>query len=179
MLRSVLKFGVLGGVVIAVLMSATMPFAEKIGYNKALFVGYSTMVLSFLMVYFGVRSYREKACGGKITFARALGVGTLIMLITCFFYVATWEVIYYFFMPDFFDQYGARAMAKARAAGASEAELAKQAASVAAMKQMYRNPLINAAMTVLEPLPVGLVMALLSAVLLRRREKAAQAAPVS
>ena len=37
--------------------------------------------------------------------------------------------------------------------------------------EMYKNPAINAAMTFVEPMPVGLIIALVSAGLLSRRKK--------
>ena len=173
MRKSVLKFGVLGGLVSAVLMAITTVFADQIGFDKGAYVGYAGMVLAFLMVYFGVRSYREKECGGQITFLRALGVGALIMGITCVFYVAAWEVLYYNFMPDFYDKYEAYMVQKAQAAGASPEKIAAQTAAIAQYKKMYANPLVNGAITLLEPLPVGLAVTLISAVALRRRRAAA------
>lgn len=173
MKRSVLKFGVLGGVISAAWMAATTVFSDRIGFDKGAYFGYTGMLLAFLMVYFGVRNYRERACGGQISFWRALGVGALMMGIICLFYVAAWEVIYYNFMPDFLDKYEAYTQARARAAGASAAALAKQAAAMAQYREMYRNPLTNAAITLLEPLPVGLVVTLVSAIVLRRKPKAA------
>jgi hypothetical protein len=173
MKKSILKFGILGGVISAFLMSATVPFMHRISYDLGLVIGYAGMVLAFLMVFFGVRSYRDRELGGTIGFWQAVGVGSGIMLITCLFYVLTWEVIYYCFLPDFWDSYGASARAKAMAAGASPAKLAAQAAEIAQYKQMYANPLINAAYTIMEPLPVGIAMTLISALILRRRGKPA------
>ena len=59
MKKTVLVFGLIGGVVISALMLGSIPFAKKIGFDKSQFVGYTVMVLSFLMVFFGIRSYRE------------------------------------------------------------------------------------------------------------------------
>src|SRR5260370_41347671 len=71
MKKKVLTWGLISGVVISVLMLGTIPFATRIGFDKAEFVGYTVMVLSFLMVFFGIRSYRENVGGGKISFGRA------------------------------------------------------------------------------------------------------------
>jgi hypothetical protein len=170
MRKTVLKFGVWSGLVMAVLMVATVPFAHRIGFNNAMYVGYTTMVLAFLLVFFGVRSYRENECGGRISFGRALGVGLLIALVTCIFYVATWEVMYFGFMPHFMDDYGTHEIEQARASGASEAAIKAKQDALDKAKAMYKNPVYNAGMTFLEPLPVALVMALVSAGMLRRRE---------
>jgi hypothetical protein len=171
MKRTVLVFGLISGVVISVLMTATTVFADRIGFDRAVFVGYTMMVLAFLLVFFGIRSYRENVGGGEITFGRAFTVGILIMLISCVFYVVSWEILYYNFMPDFAEKYAAHIIDKARASGASEAQIAEQTQQMKQMKAMLANPLINAAVSILEPLPVGLVMTLISAAILRKRRR--------
>jgi len=97
-------------------------------------------------------------------------VGILITAIGCACYVASWEVIYYNFMPDFADKYAAYETAKAKESGATEAQLAAKAKQMADFKEMYKNPLINVALTLLEPLPVGLLMTLVAAGVLSRRK---------
>src|SRR5437867_3111503 len=105
MKKTVLTFGLIGGVDIAVLTLGTLPFAKKIGFDKSLFVGYTVMVLSFLMVFFGIRSYRDNIGGGTISFGRAFAVGALITLITSVCYVVTWEIMYFKLMPNFINDY--------------------------------------------------------------------------
>jgi hypothetical protein len=170
MKRVVLVFGIISGFISAALMSLTVPFMhtgaipEKYGYA----IGYTAIVLSFLLVFFGIRRYRENA-GGTVSFGRAFTVGILITLISCVFYVVSWEVIYFNFMPDFMDKYTARSIEKLRQEGASPATIAEKQKQMDQMKTMYRNPLINAAMTFMEPFPVGLLVTLISAAVLRRR----------
>lgn len=112
--------------------------------------------------------------GGQIGFWRAFGVGMAIVAVATVCYVVTWEIVYFGLFPDFGDQYAAYALEQARKAGATEAQLAATARELAEFKQMYRNPLVNIAFTVLEPLPVGLVLALVSAGLLSRRRRQGQ-----
>jgi hypothetical protein len=170
MRKTVLTFGLIGGGIIAILMSATLPFADRIGFDKGMIVGYTTMVAAFLMVFFGIRSYRENVGDGQISFGRAVAVGALITLIVSVFYVATWEVIYFKFMPDFCDRYAAYAIAKARAAGASPAQIQAKTQEMATVKTMLQNPLTNAAMAFIEPLPVGVLITLISAAVLRKKK---------
>ena len=144
---------------------------HQVSYDRALVVGYTTMVLAFLMIFFGVRSYRENVGGGTVGFGRALAVGTLIATIASACYVATWEVIYFKFEPDFLRKMQAHELEKARANGASEAEIAKQKTEGDKLAVMYDNPLYNSAMTFLEPLPVGIVIALVTAGVLSRKKK--------
>ena len=174
MKKIVLTFGLIAGVILSVLMVATIPFVDRIGFDYGMVIGYTTMVLAFLLVFFGIRSYRENVGGGQISFGRAFSVGILIVLIASVMYVVTWEILYYNFLPDFADKYAAHLLEKSRAAGASPEQLAAQQEQMNSMKWMLNNPLINGAVAFLEPLPVGLVLTLVSAAILRRRHKEPQ-----
>ncbi len=169
MKKTILTFGLISGVLISLMMAATIPFADRIGFDRGEYVGYTTMVLAFLLVFFGIRSFRDDASGGHITFARGFAVGISITLISCVFYVVTWEVLYFNFLPGFMDKYAAYMVAKMQASGASAAAIQAQLQQLKQLKVMYDNPLYNAAMTFLEPLPVGLVITLISAAFLRRK----------
>ena len=172
MKKIVLIFGLIAGAILSVMMVITIPLANGVDSDRGLIIGYATMVAAFMMVFFGVRSYRDNVAGGSITFGRAFGVGLLIMLIASTCYVGTWEVLYFKIWPDFGDRYAARTIEKARANGATPAQLAETQKKMDDFKRMYRNPAINIALTFLEPLPVGLVFTLVSAGLLRRRKNA-------
>lgn len=167
-------FGLIGGALLALMMLATLPFQDRIGFDKGVVVGYTTMVLAFLMVYFGVRSYRDSV-GGALSFGRAFAVGLLITLVITVCYVVTWEVIYFGFMPDFVAKYTAFALEKAKEGGASDAELARRAKELSDFAAMYRNPLVNIAFAFLEPLPVGLVFTLITAGVLGRGTRGTRA----
>ena len=177
MQKTVLTFGLISGVVISVMMLLTIPFHDAIGFEiGGLIVGYTTMVLAFLLIYFGVRSYRDNVAGGTVRFGRAFVVGALIGLVSSLCYVATWEVVYFKFMPDFMDKYGAHVIEKARASGESDAAIAKRKEEMAKFAESYKNPAFNAAVTLVEPLPVALLIALIAAGVLSRRPRSAGAA---
>jgi amino acid transporter len=172
MKKTVLTFGLISGAVISALMLATVPFMHQLSLNRSMILGYTTMVLAFLLVFFGIRSYREKIGEGRISFRRALGVGLLIMLIGCVCYVITWEFVYFTFMPDFAEKYAAFMIEDMRAKGASAAELAQTMDQMKTFQTRYNNDIFyNVGMTLLEPLPVGVIMTLISALILRRGRK--------
>ena len=172
MKATVLTFGLISGVVSATLMTANMLMIDNIGFDRALYVGYTVIVISFLFVYFGVRSYRDNVLGGRISFASAFQAGILITLISCLFYVGAWMVSYPRLFPDFGEKYAAYIVEDKRAAGASEAELEDIARQGDEIKRMLDDPLINAAVTFTEPFPVGLLVTLISAAILRKQEAA-------
>lgn len=170
MRKIVLTFGLIAGAVMAAIMFATLPFQDQIGFDRGVYVGYTSMVLAFLMVFFGVKSYRDNVAGGRVTFGRAFKVGLLITLVATACYVVSWQILYYGFMTDFLGKYTAYAMEQARQGGASEAELAIKTKEMADFAEMYKNPLVNIAFTAIEPLPVGLIFTLVTAGVLGRRQ---------
>jgi hypothetical protein len=85
MKKIVLTFGVISGILAATMMIANMLFIDSIGFDRALYVGYTVIVVSFLFVYFGIRSYRDNVLGGRMSFAKGFQAGILITLISCLF----------------------------------------------------------------------------------------------
>lgn len=81
MQKIVLTFGLIAGAILSAMMLLTLPFMDKIGFDKGEVIGYTTMLLAFLMVYFGVRSYRDNVAGGSVAFGRAFLVGLSITLV--------------------------------------------------------------------------------------------------
>jgi hypothetical protein len=171
MKKTVLTFGLISGGILSLMMLVTLPFLDKIGFEKGEVIGYTTMVLSFLLVFFGIRSYREDEGNGAISFFRAFSVGILMMLIACVCYVVTWEIIYFKLAPGFADKYASYILEQMRLSGATQQLIDAKIQELQSFKKMYDNPLINAAITFLEPLPVGLPMTLISAAILRKKPK--------
>ncbi len=169
MKKTVLTFGLISGAFSAVMMLLTLPFLDRIGFDHGEVLGYTLIVLSFLLVFFGVRSYRENVAGGSLTFGRAFAVGILITLISSVCYVATWELIYFKLSPGFADKFSAHAIAQVKASGGGQQKIDEKTREMQKMKEMLDNPLTNAAMTFIEPFPVGLIVTLISAAVLRRR----------
>jgi hypothetical protein len=176
MRRIVLTFGLIAGAILSAMMLMTLPFQDQIGFDKGAIIGYTTMVLAFLMVFFGVKSYRDNVAGGSVTFGRACKVGLMITAVASVCYVTTWEVIYHKFAPDFVDKYAAYTLEKARKSGATDAQIAVQMKEMAKFKEMYKNPLVNIALTLLEPLPVGILVTVVTAGVLSRKRRAEGAA---
>lgn len=167
----VLKFGLISGFILVGAFAITLPLVLNgtIDMSKGQLVGYSVMVVSFIPVFLGVRAYREQH-GGAITFGRAFKVGFLIALVSSACYVAAWQVVYFGgFLPGFEEKMQAAQMEKMRESGATAEEMAKAQAQAAKLWEWYRNPLINVAITFLEPLPVALIMSLVTAGILRKK----------
>lgn len=169
MKRTVLVFGLIAGGIMTAMMMALVPFADRIGFDRSVIIGYTTIVIGFLMIFFGIRSYRENVGAGKISFGRGLAIGLLITLIASLIYAVVWQFVYFNFMPDFLDKYAQHVADKARAAGASAEAIQAQMKEMQDFKTWYSNPLFNLAVTIWEPLPVGLIISFVSALVLRKR----------
>ena len=171
MKKIVLTFGLISGAILSAMLLVTLPFQDAIGFDRGAILGYTSMVVAFLLIFFGVRSYRENIAGGTVRFGRALAVGALIGVLASLCYVATWEVIYFKLAPDFMTKYQAHMLDRARADGENAAAIAQKKAEMDKFANLYKNPAINAAITLSEPAPVALIVALVSAGVLSRRKK--------
>jgi Protein of unknown function (DUF4199) len=169
MKKTVLTFGLLAGAILSAMMAMTMPFIEAIGFDKGELIGYTSMLAAFLLIFFGVRSYRDHLPGGTVRFGQAFVAGVLMTAVAALCYVVTWELVRPRFAPDFMAKYQAHLLEQARADGDNEDEVAQLEAQMAQFAAWYENPFIRMAMTFVEPLPVGLIVSLVSAGILSRR----------
>ena len=169
MKKVVLVYGIIAGLIVAGMMAfSTGYYCAKGDFEGGMIYGYSAMIIAFSMIFVGTKSFRDKYNGGTIAFGKAFKIGFLITLIASTIYVLGWLVNYYFFIPDFMDKYAAAMLNKAKASGISADELTKITADMAQMKEWYKNPLFVILMTYVEILPIGLVVALISALILKR-----------
>lgn len=175
MKKNILIYGVISGLIVSSLMLFTMNYMShcegSVDFDTSMVIGYASMLVAFSLVFVGIRNYRNKYNNGLISFGKAFKIGILIVLIASTFYVVAWLIDFYYFVPDFMDKYSAHMLDKLKASGASQAEIAEKTKEMAEFAVMYKNPLINAAMTYMEILPVGLVVTLISALILKRKEK--------
>jgi len=171
MKKIVLIYGPAAGIANSVLGLLVMNFFMKgeIPYGNAEIFGYTIMVISLSLIFVGVKSYRDKQLNGSIRFGRALAMGLLIALVAGVFYSLSWEIYYHNFMPDFLDKYEALCIARAKSGGANEAEMQKLMTQLSWLREIYKNPLARFGITLSEILPVGILVSLLSAALLRKK----------
>jgi len=168
--------GVIGGVIsIAWCIFSMQVFKTDMSMNMRLFFGYASMILAFSLIFVGIKNFRENYNGGVITFGKALQIGLLITAVASTVYVGVWLVDYYFFIPDYMDKYAATMLADLKAHHASQAVIDKEMAETAKYAKMYQNPLFNALLTYTEIVPVGVVISLIAAAILRRKSAPALA----
>lgn len=165
--RYAIIYGGLSGAVIIATLITGLTLADRIQFTATQWFGYLVMLVALSFILVGVKRYRDVERGGVIGFGRAFGVGLAIALVAALVYVGVWEV--YLAMTDyrFMDEYIAGIVKARQAAGVTGAALARELAELDAMRVSYTNPLFRLPMTFLEIAPVGLIVALASAGLLR------------
>ncbi|GAB3714518.1 DUF4199 domain-containing protein [Spirosoma flavus] len=172
MKKLVLIYGLIAGTIVGSMFGLTMPLLRNgtLTSDNSMWVGYTTMVIALSLIFFGIKSYRDNHLGGAITFGSAFKVGIFITLIASVVYCLSWEICYNTVFPDFMDWYAQHAEADMRKDGTAEKEIARSMTELRKMAESYKNPLIRFAYTFMEIFPVGLIITLLSATLLRRKE---------
>ena len=171
MTKIVLIFGLISGAIAGFLMWVLMSFVGNgsIDFDSGMIWGYSTMIIALSMVFFGIKSYRDNN-GGRITFLKGLQVGILISLISALCYAATWEIYYPSVGDEFMEKYTAHELNKMKASGASDEDIEYARVEGEKFKEMYRNFFVRFAFSLIEILPVGIIVTLISAALLRKSE---------
>ena len=135
--------------------------------SHSLLVGYLIMVVALSMIFFGVKRYRDQDLGGVIKFLPAFLMGVAISVVAGVIYVLVWEVYLAATNFTFVDAFAKAMVEAARAKGASGDALNAAIKESEDFKVQYQNPLFRLPMTFIEIFPVGLLIALISAALLR------------
>ena len=170
MKKTVLVFGLISGVLVSAMMAATVPFADKIGFDHSEWLGYTIAgagvpagVLRDTVVP-GQRGWRRDhvwagVCRGDSDYAdreRVLrgDVGGDVLPLHAGLHGQV---------------RGAHGGEGCGLRGRARRRSRRRWRRLQKYKAMYQNVWINAAMTFVEPFPVGLVVTLISAGVLRRK----------
>jgi hypothetical protein len=172
MKKIVITYGIIAGLIVGGLMLLNMPLWKSgvINFDNGELIGYTTMVIALSMVFFGIKSFRDNYNNGAVTFWNACKVGILITLIASVMYAIAWEISYANMGNEFIQRMTDHYFDELKAGGATEQELQKAKEDWAGFSEMYKNPLIRFGVTLTEIFPVGLVITLLSAGLLRNKK---------
>ncbi|OFW99671.1 MAG: hypothetical protein A3E78_02440 [Alphaproteobacteria bacterium RIFCSPHIGHO2_12_FULL_63_12] len=166
MTKIALVYGAIAGSIVVGSILAGILLGSDHG-GQSLWFGYLIMILALSLIFLGVKSYRDRQGGGVIKFGPALFLGLMIAVVAGVFYVGGWEAYLaatdYSFMPSYVDQI----IESKKAAGLTGEALAAEVAKLEEMKANYENPLYRMPLTFVEIFPVGLVIAIVSAAILR------------
>lgn len=170
MKRNVLIFGSILGTILAAHM---VYMVNQVYHNPDMHtnntLGYIIMVGVFSLAFFGIKNHRDRNLNGVISLGKAFKTGALIVLLGSTFYVVVWLFYYYLAAPDFLDKYIEHVMIEASRNGATEAELAAKTAEMEQFEEMYQGQFMVTLITYMEVLPVGLIVAFVSSLILKKK----------
>jgi ethanolamine transporter EutH len=177
MKKNILTFGLISGLIVSGLISITAICYQRQDFEGNMILGFSVMILAFAFIFVGIKNYRDKFNNGMISFGKASQIGLSIALIASTMYVLTWLIAYYNFMPDFMEVMTAQNIEKLKLdKQLTNAEMTSKIAEINNMKELYKSPLMVVLFTYLEIFPIGIIVTLISALILKRKQPAAQLA---
>lgn len=178
MRKTVFTYGLISGIISAGFLFGSMLYMKNRGtdyLDNGMMIGYASMLLSFILIYFAQASYRDNIGNGHITYGKAFQVGLIVTVISCLCYTIAWMFISAYIVPDFMEKYQEYSISKMQSSGMTAAQIAKKSEEMKQMAQLYKNPFFKAGITFLEPFPVGLVVTLISSFIVRIKRKTSPA----
>lgn len=174
MKNTIIKYGIISGSIAGLLLFlATLIFKnigiDKVGFDNFGYFGFTLILISMMIIFFGIKSFRDLQSDGVITFGKCFLTGLGILLISSIIYSLSWVIIYHFFLPTFMDDFANYYINQTKNSGGSQVELANKLQEVNQMKEWYKTPFSVFAITLLEPIPVGLLVTIVSAFILRKK----------
>jgi len=166
-MKYALIYGGIAGAIASGLISAMIGLHLTGHDGAAMLASYLIMLIALSLIFVGVKRYRDVECGGIIRFGRAFLLGLGMAAAAGLIYAIGWEIFQSVSGYDFMAEYSAGILERMRAEGASASAIEAQAAELRTFAESYRNPLFRLPMVFLEIFPVGLLVALVSAGLLR------------
>ena len=158
-----------GAIVTAMMIASTIHCYTTQNFEGSMLLGYATMVLAFSMIFVGVKNFRDKYNQGYVTFGTAFKIGLYITLVASTMYVVAWLFEYYLFVPDFMVKYSSHMIDQIRLNGGTQEEIREETEKMAGWIEMYKNPLVVVLMSYSEIVPIGVVVSLISAFVLKRK----------
>ncbi|HYC29830.1 MAG TPA: DUF4199 domain-containing protein [Chitinophagaceae bacterium] len=175
MKRTILRYGLISSLIIVILfLLEFFIFRSAPNYDVQEIFGYTSMIVSMLLVFFGIKHYRDKENNGRLTFGRGMKVGVLIVLIPSvafgIFNLLYVTVINPGFMKSYYQFYLAKMQQSMPAA-----EFVKAKAELDAQMAMFSNPIISSLVMAVTVFLIGLIITVISSLILRRNARAATA----
>lgn len=175
MKKIVLVYGTISGLLMVMMFVISFAMMEQgiLTFDNSEIFGYTTMIIVLSLIFFGVKSFRDKHNNGTITFGKGFKLGLSIVAIASLMYAGGWEV-YYNVVPgvrdSFMQKYTEMTVKKMKHDGKTQEQIDAKLEEMKSFAEMYKNPFIRFGMTLMEIFPVGLVIALISAGILRKKE---------
>ena len=169
--KAILIYSSISGALSIAATLGTAHYLNSQNTRRGDILGYTWIVVAALLVFFGIRAYRENTADRTMSFGRGLTVGVFITLVASLAHVVTFEILYFVVTPDLGDRYAACMVRRAEESGGSREKIEEASRQAQMFKKLYDNPATNAAVSFAEMFPVGLVTSAVAAAILRRKHK--------
>ncbi|MEQ9288067.1 MAG: DUF4199 domain-containing protein [Cyclobacteriaceae bacterium] len=170
MKKLILTYGTIAGVVVSAMLLITLSGSSR-NFENGELIGYASMIIAFATIFVAVKSYRDKSLDGNIGFKQAFSIGLGITLVATAIYILSWMIMSETIASDFMSEYYQYSIEKLKASDLTETEIDEKIAEMEYFKELYKNPMVKIGMTFLEIFPVGLLVSLISAFILKSRAK--------
>jgi hypothetical protein len=167
MLSLIVRYGVIGGLIVAIPLFTITLAVGDLGAPWGYVVGYLIMLIALSTIFMAIKKHRDTNLGGVIKFWPALGLGLAISFVAGIFYVVAWEAVLDVGHLDFANKYAESMIAAAKAKGLTGDALARAVTAAEQFRTTYANPLYRIPETFSEIFPVGVLVSIISAALLR------------
>lgn len=175
MKKNVIVFGLIAGFIVSTFMAISMVMfskSENPDMTGGMVIGFTSMAVAFSFIFVGVKNYRDKQNAGLITFGKAFLMGCLISLVASTIYVLTWAIEFHFFLPEFAQKFEGIQIKDLQQSAMSKQELESAIKDVVESTKRYENnPFYFTMLTYLEIFPIGVVVSLICALILKRKSK--------
>jgi uncharacterized membrane protein SpoIIM required for sporulation len=170
MVKKSLINGLIAGVVMVALFALSFVLISQKNLAAREIVGYSSMVFALTAIFFGIKSYRDKVLGGKITFGKAFLLGIGISAVAALIFGIYVYVLYAVISPDLMDKLIDAYREKIKASGQTEQVIQQELAKFEEESKMWHNIYLMSFIMFMTVFLIGLLITLVSAAILKRRE---------
>jgi len=171
MKHTVLRYGLLGAsVILGISMFQFFVFRDKLDYSIQEVIGYLTIFLSMIFVFLGIRHYRDHHAGGTLSFGKGLKVGLLIVLIPSLAF-GLFDIIYTRVInPAWREEYMDHSLRQLQQTVPADQLAAREEAFRKSM-ELFSNPIAEFFLMFLTVFIIGLIVSIIAALALRRKEE--------
>ncbi len=167
MKQSVLKYGLYSAVSLIVLFLIALSAGQSLDYGTREVIGYASIIISLVFVFFGIKHFRDQLNNGLVTFGKALAIGLLITLIASITFGII-DLVYRAINPDFVTEYYDYSVEQLKASVPAD-QLDAKLEEMESQREMFANPLMSFVFMALTVFVLGFIISLISALVLQRK----------
>lgn len=157
-------------IIVFSMIASTFLFVKMDNEPLSMTLGFAGMLVGFSAIFLALESYK-KSQEGILSFGDGLKIGAAIAVISALSYTVVWMIEFQFVFPDFMEKLSSSQIEQLKASNLEPTVLAEKIQKIKTMAEDYKNPFYRFGMTLMEILPIGLIITLLAAIILQKKRK--------